>query len=111
MPRRRELTAYEWGLPKGFHHRNPPEPDATLRRTDRNGFVWTRIVRADDFLAVSDVAGLFRVNPATAWNWVRSRKIKSSRRRGVTVVRFGDVEQLATERGLYKRPSGPFMVG
>ena len=110
MPRRRELTRYEWKLPDGHYYRNPPEPQATIYRTDRNGFVWMRLVDSKDWVTVSDVAGFLGVNPATAWNWVRAGKLKSRKRRGVIVVRFGDIEQMATERGLYERPRGVFLT-
>jgi hypothetical protein len=59
---------------------------------------------------VSDVAGFLRVNPATAWNWVKLKKLKSRKRRGVIVVRFGDIVEMAIERGLYERPSGIFIL-
>lgn len=105
MPRRLDSTWAEWGAPEGGYLKNPPEPEATLYRRDRNGFVWERRVGLKDWVTVSEAANILRVNPVTAWQWAKTGRLPAKKRRKLQVVRFGDVVALAMERG-----SGPALA-
>ena len=101
MPRRRDATWAEWGPPPGGYRRNPPEPETTIYRRDRNGFVWQRRVGLKDWVTISEASYILKVNPVTAWQWTRKgSRLPAKKRRGVQLVRFSDVLKLAEERGI-----------
>jgi hypothetical protein len=103
MPRLREATWVSYAAPEGEYWTNPPEPETWLHRRDRNGFVWSRHVRGKDWMTLSEAATYLQINPATAWSWARTGKLKAKRRGRVRMVRFTDVYDLGAARGIGQR--------
>ena len=77
---------------------NRPIAAAVTVLRDRTGFHYERQVGLDDFVTVRDAAQLLRVPPMTVTRWIKKRRIRSGKKRGVSVIRLRDVLRVAQER-------------
>jgi hypothetical protein len=71
---------------------------AVIVLRDRTGFQYERQVGLGDFVSIREAAQLLRVPIMTLTRWVRSEKVKSSRRNGFVIIRVREVLRLAKER-------------
>jgi hypothetical protein len=67
---------------------------------DRQGFRWEREVGLSDFVSQADAAQLLGVPLMRVNRWIRAKRLKSSKRRGYSVVRVKDLYRLAVELDL-----------
>jgi hypothetical protein len=65
---------------------------------DRIGFRYERVVGLDDFVSVREAAQLVGLPIMTLSRWIKSRRIRSRKRNGFSVLRLCDVLKAATER-------------
>lgn len=67
---------------------------------DRIGFEYEREVGLQDFVSIREAAQLLEMPVMTLSRWVKSKRIKSSKRKGFVVIRLGEVLRMAKERTL-----------
>jgi excisionase family DNA binding protein len=67
---------------------------------DRIGFEYEREVGLEDFVSVREAAQLLEVPVMTLTRWVKSKRIRSSKRKGFVVIRLSEVIRMAKERNL-----------
>ncbi|SRR6266849_5495458 len=65
---------------------------------DRIGFRYERVVGLDDFVSVREAAQLVGLPIMTLSRWIKSRRIRSRKRNGFSVLQLRHVLKAATER-------------
>jgi hypothetical protein len=65
---------------------------------DRIGFEYERQVGLDDFVSIREAAKLLELPVMTLTRWVKSKKLKSSKRSGFVVIHLREVLRIAKER-------------
>jgi hypothetical protein len=71
---------------------------AVIVMRDRIGFEYERQVGMDDFVSIREAAKLLELPVMTLTRWVKSKKLKSSKRSGFVVIRLREVVRIAKER-------------
>jgi hypothetical protein len=66
---------------------------------DRIGMEYEREVGLDDFVSIREAAELLQVPVMTLSRWVKSKKIRSSRKNKFVVIRLREVLRILQERG------------
>lgn len=70
---------------------------------DRIGFEYEREVGLEDFVSVREAAQLLEMPVMTLTRWVKSKRMKSSKKKGFVVIRLSEVIRMAKERSLNPR--------
>jgi excisionase family DNA binding protein len=65
---------------------------------DRIGFEYERQVGLNDFVSIREAAKLLELPVMTLTRWVKSKKLRSSKRSGFVVIRLREVLRIAKER-------------
>lgn len=87
----KDLTGWQSRLVGGTGAR------CVLSYRDRQGFRWEREVGLNDFVSQADAAQLLGLPLMRVNRWVRAGKLRSSKRRGYSVIRIKDLYELALE--------------
>lgn len=104
MPRRDEYLEAYWirimkVAPDGKHYKNPPgDLTAVLKMVSRTGMQYTREVKRGGYVTQREAAKLLKVSVMTVNRWVRNGLLRSTMRKGVSVIAVREVIALADYR-------------
>ncbi len=78
----------------------PREPigAAVIRMRDRIGFEYEREVGLDDFVSIRDASQLLDLPVMTLSRWVKTKRIKSTKRKGFVLIQLKEVLRLGNEK-------------
>jgi|SRR5882672_4604759 len=71
---------------------------AVIRMRDRIGFEYEREVGLDDFVSIRDASQLLDLPVMTLSRWVKTKRIKSTKRKGFVLIQLKEVLRLGNEK-------------